>query len=287
MRILFRRPVLLLVLAVIMFLYCILEYNILLPVIFSFFAIGTGNFLESAMSFIQLIFRVIISPEMLTFGLLFLAGALIAASMAAAALFAGLFNIVNNVLDKKPKFKGEFVFGLKKHFLSLFTINLRVGLFSMLLTIFIMIACVPAIAATRAAAQDKPELVMGAAIVDVITFLVVFFCLLFYRSYILFWYPAALKFKRKTFSHGKRFVDSNFWRIAGRIVGYDIAFLLLGGLLLTGKLALMHEMDMNFALMFALLVLDWIFKTVFSGIVIVYIFSFFKKHSEHLKEETS
>lgn len=280
MKVLFKRPILLLIIAIVMLFYSIIEYNLLLPLLFSFFAIGTGNFFESAMSLIQLIFGIITSPLMLSKEMVLLTGVIIAAALVTGVLFGGIFNIINNVLDKKPKFKEEFLLGVKKYFLKLFTINIRVAFSAILMIIFNTVVCVPAIAATRTAAQGNLEFIAGVFIIDIVTICVVFFSFLYYRAYILFWYPSALKYPSKAFTHGKHFVDRNFWKIAKRISGYDIVFLIFGGAFLIGKLALMHDESMNFFIMFILLLLDWVFKTVFFGVFMIYVFSYFKRHSE-------
>ncbi|MCX7710044.1 MAG: hypothetical protein N2484_09350 [Clostridia bacterium] len=285
MRTLIKHPILLLITAIIMVFYCIFEYNLLLPVLFSFSAIGVGNFFESAMSFIQLIFSFMTSPGLLSMTLVYLVAVLLVVSLFFGVLFAGFFNMINNTLEKKPRFKGEFFLGLKKYSIRMFLINMRVLLFSILYIPFIMIVCVPAIAATRAAMQGKAELLAGSILVDVVTVCVLFFGILFYRMYILFWYPSALVQGKKAFSRGKQLADRYFWRITKRIVAFDLIFLFLGGMLLIAKLVLMHEQNMNSVLMFVVLVVDWVFKTLFFGTFILYVFAFFKKHYDLDREQ--
>jgi len=280
MRILFGRPFLILFMSAMALVYSVFEYNMVLPLAFGFTAIGVGNMLESAMSFIQLVFGLITSPGILSGGIIYFAGGLVISALAAGALLSGFLYVLNNTINGSPRASGEYIHGLKTYFSRISAVTLVIISSTVLYILFMMIVSVPAITVTRAAASGRLELFAGAVVTDVVTLGVLFFGCMFFRIYTLFWYPSSINYGKGAFIIAKRIADSNFWSITGRFILFDLVFILLQGALLAGKLFIMHQESMNPVYTLAILGLDWIFKTVFFGSFIVYIFSAFKAYNE-------
>ena len=104
--------------------------------------------------------------------------------------------------------------------------------------------------------------------VDVLTGVVLFFGLMFFRIYTFFWYPALINNEKRAFLKAKRFADKNFWKILNAIFIFDIIFV--------GFQMTFIKFDDNILF----LILKWIFLTVFYALLTTYIFAAYKKYSE-------
>jgi hypothetical protein len=259
-----KRPFIIIFFGILMIFFTALNnYNPLLPIIFGLSNMTGESIFESMVSLLQVILNPGLIPQII---LLFIGFALLA-SLIAGVVFSGYMYIIDKAVGNSEKVAGDFFTGLKKYFLKIFLTTLKVVLVSFFLVIFMMIVCVPAIVVTRVAMTDKPELLAAAIFIDFLTAAVLFFGLMFSRIYIFFWYPAIFKNETKPFTAGKRFVDGNFWSILGRLLVFDIVFVVFQYIIfVTG----------NSALKF---IISWIFGTVFIVTLIIYIFSFFNKYS--------
>ena len=280
MGIMLKRPALLITMSAIALIYCIFEFNFVLPLAFSFTAIGVGNVFEGIMSFIQMVTSIVTSPDMAFSGLLYLLGAVLFVSLAAGVVLGGYFKVLNGSLEGGSGRVREFAEGIKQYFLRMFLITFRTFIFFILFMLFTMVVFIPGLAVTRAASTDRVDLLLPAVLIDVVTVVVTFFGYLFLRMYLLYWYPAAMESGQKAFSRGKKIADAHFWPVVGRVLCYDLVYLLLQGSLTACKLYVMQMENPNSFFMPVLLIVDWVFKTLFFGSFVTYIFSSFKAYRE-------
>ncbi len=270
-----KRPALLVILGVLTFLYCYIEYSFIMPIVFGVSILKTGNVLDSIMHLIQIVLGYIpsISPTSIVFILL----AIIAVSMIAGLVLSGSLNVLNGALTDAPKEKKLFAKGIQKHYLKVSRVTFLSILYTVLFFIFIVIVAIPSIVITNAAVAEKTELMSVAYILDLITVGILFFGILFFKTYILFWYPAAINYDKKLFERGKRAADSSFWSIVVRFVGFDLLLLVFQmGLFYINTI--LSKNDSIVSEVFSVIILifvNWIFKTVLLISVISFVFSKF------------
>jgi hypothetical protein len=264
-RLIVRRPFVLLFPALILLVLCIADrYIQLLSIVSGLVSVTGGDALEGVVSLLQIFTDPGILPIMALAAVCFcIDGALLT-----GLVFSGYLNVVNTALCGKAEGKGDFAAGFKRYFFRITHISARVLFFGILTIVFIMVACVPAAVATRTAAGDKPELVMAAVFIDLLTVGVLFFLSLVFRAYLLFWYPAALNRNARFFHAARQVVGASFWKIVGRFFLFDVSFI-ASYFLFRGKYDSMP-----------LFIADWLFKTFYVVFVIVYVFSRFKLHEQ-------
>lgn len=258
------RPFIILFTGILVFGYCLVDY--ILSPLKVFFTMGLNNednILDSLMHFIQLIFNQLsdINTLFRVAGCYF--GSLIPASIFIGIILSGCLYIINNAVNRKPRKKREFLAGVKKYFFKISVISFKTLLISTLFIIFMLVASVPAIVITKAAASGKSELAAAATFINVLTFAVLFFGCMFFRTHIFFWFPAAINYKKRPFREGKRLVDAHFWGMVGRLIIFDIIFIMSEYIFISSNQS------------FLLFIANWIFKTVFLAFFITYIFSLF------------
>ncbi len=255
-----KRPVIIIVPAVLALVFSILNsYNPLIPVILGLSSATGGSFFDGIISALQLVLDPAIIPSIA----IFLAAALILGSLLAGLIFSGYFHIVRNTLEGIEKVKGDFTEGIKRYFLRIFLITLRAAFFAGLVLGIMSIATVPAIIISRAAATTKPELMLAAVFVDVLTAGVLFFAYMFSKVYLLYWVPAAVKTDKKPFTYAKQLVDEHFWRVVARFIVFDLVFAVFLFLVIVLSSALLK------------MLLSWIFITVFAIVLVIYVFNSF------------
>ena len=255
-----RRPVIIILPAVLALVFFVLNsYNPVLPVILGISSATGGSFFDGVISALQLIMDPVVIPGIAVF----LAGAVIFVSLLAGIILSGYFHILSNTLEGIGKTKSDFKAGIKKYFLKVFFISLKSTLFTGFISGIMIIAAVPAIIITRAAATTRPELMPAAIFVDILTAGVLFFGFMFSRVYLFYWYPAAVKNIKKPFKYAKRLVDGHFWQIVSRFVMFDLVFAVFLSLVLI-------TVSTVFKLFFG-----WIFITIFTTMLAIYIFHSF------------
>ncbi len=259
-----RRPFVIILPAALMLLFTLLNtYNPILPVIAGIASVTGSSLFDSLVSVIQLL----LNPSLIPVILVAFSGTVLLASLFTGLVLSGYFNVLVSALDGAPAKRGEFLEGLKRYFTRYFFISLRTVPFMLLLATFMLVSSVPAVIVTRAVTADKPELLIAAVFVDILTFAVLFFAFIFSRAYIFFWYPSGLKAGKKPFAYGKRLVDVHFWGIVLRIFVFDIVFAVFCYLTsITGSPILQ-------------LLLGWVFNTAFFTTLGVYVFNAFREFS--------
>ena len=273
-----KRPVLLLIIGIITFLYCFIEYSFIMPIVFGLSILKTGNIFDSIMHLIQIVLNNIttINPVNIVFVIV----GVTAVSLIAGLVLSGSLNVLNSSLIDSAKEKKVFAKGIQKHYLKVFRITFFSILFLVLFLIFMVVVAIPSIVITSAATTEKPELLSVSGILNFITIGIMFFSFMFFRVYILFWYPATINFDKKLFAKGKRAADASFWSIVLKFIWYDVLIVLFqvalfyANTLLSKDESMLSEVLSVAILLFA----NWIFKTVLVISILSFVFSKFIAH---------
>lgn len=263
-----KRPFIIAYFALLALAFCTLE--LYFPVIDVIIKLGTFNsndVLASIIYLLQLVLKLVLTPK----GILFLLLLIIGGSLLAGLLFSGWFFLINNTLEHKKKIKAELMIGIKEYFGKIFLITGVSSLLGVIFVIMCVVASVPAIVITKAAMDNKPELLLSAVIINTITLGVLFFAGMFFRIYISHWYIAAYNHKKKPFLIGKKRADSNFWVLVRSFLAFDIIFLVFTSVFMYADKLMGDDI--------ILFIGKWAFSTIFFSILVIYLFVLFKKPS--------
>lgn len=276
-----KRPFIILLFGIVTLFYYIIDYyNPIFSILFGFGAATGGDVFTGVIGFLQLLVNIFSDFGVLLKVLIAFICFVGIIALFIGFFFSGYFNIINNALEDKPKLKGEFTFGVRKYFAKVSLISFRALLISFLFIVFMSVATVPAIIATKSAIAGKTGFFIAAVFIDLLTLGVLFFGFMFFRIYIFFWYPASLGYENGGFRLGKRIADNCFWKVIGKFLAFDIVFFLFQFILGYLSSSLSKGTVGITAGSTAVWILNWLFKTVFFATFITYIFSAFKMHSE-------
>lgn len=260
LQIIFKRPFIIVFFGILALGYCAVDSFNPTGILLKYGTLSSGDIFGSIVFLLQFLLKLIISPK----GIAFIAAFLLAAAFIIGFVFSGYFYAVNNALEGRPKVKGEFAEGFKKHFGRIFAMSFLFLLLSFVFAMFIIIAAVPAMVVTNAAFAGKPGLTLTAFLVDLVTLIVLFFSFMFYRIYMSFWYPAAISVGIRAFSVGKRTADSFFWNLVKRFFAIDIIFILF------------QILSVGIGSSYPALAIKWVFYTLFFAFVVTYVFTLFR-----------
>lgn len=265
-----KRPFIIIFFALIM-LACTLvnSINPIVPIAAGLMNVTGSGLFESVVSALQ----AILDPGVIPVLLLLFIGVALLASLLAGILLPGLMQIVSNALYGREKVAGEYRHAIGKFFTKIFVITLKAFLYAEFFTVFLMIACVPAAVITRAAFTNKPDLMLAAVFVDILTVCVLFFGLMFSRAYIFFWYPAVINGEKRPYLAGKKRADKNFWKLAGRLLVFDIVF------------AVFQLFIYLIGNAIAQFFIGWIFSMVFFTCLTVFVFDLYQEQDEKVKTD--
>ncbi len=251
------------------------NFNPLTNIFLKWSTLSGGDIFQSIVIMLQIVLKVVMNVQ----GIILLAAFLVAVSICIGIIFSGYFGMVNNALEGKPKERGEFTSGIKRFFFRIFLMSFAFLFLTVVFAVFILVASVPAMVITNAALSGSPELLITAVVIDFITLSVVFLGFMFFRTYMSFWYPAAMTYGAKAFIMGKRTADGYFWGLVSRFIAFDIIFILF------------QLIIMGISGTIAALIIKWIFYTAFFSVLITYVFAAFKilsvKNKRLLKEEAA
>ena len=256
-----KRPFVILYACFVAFLYGVVDYyNPVTSILFRLNALGKSDFFQNAVSILQFLSDPQMVPKFLV---LFACVAIIGGAFAGLFLSGG-FYIIRNLLEGREKEKREFLTGLKKQFLRVFLISVRVIFVGLVFLVIILIAAIPAMVLTRTAAEGRADILAAAILVDLLTAGVLYFSVIFFSLYSLFWYPAALAGFKKPFVAGKQTADRSFWRSAGLVSIYIVIFIGFNLLFSLSRSVLLTFLG------------QWAFRTVFFTFFITSIFAAFR-----------
>jgi hypothetical protein len=266
-----KRPFIIIFFGIFTLIYSIFDYYIpVMNIIALLNSFMTGDLFTSLVSLIQWALKLITTIK----GMLFVLFAVVFISLLIGIILSGYFSIINNTLNNKSRDKGEFSEGLKKYFIRIWLVSL-IGLsIAVVFILILMVAWIPALIVTKAAAAGKSGFFITALLVDFITIGVSFFGLMFLRVYLVFWIPSIFNNDKKAFSKGKYLVDTNFWSLVVRFLLLDILFIVFQSLMI------------NAGTSFIIVIVKWIFNTVYFGFYITYIFSLFKAFTSKMELRT-
>ncbi len=216
-----KQPLIIITIGIIMLVMAVI--NMFLPVlamIVGIVRITGGDFYNSMLA----VMRMLIEPSNIPMILLAVVVLALLISVAIALLLPGYLLIVNDGLSNNVKIKHLFIMGIRSYFAKFFLISIRSTLLSAIFGMFILVASVPAIVITRIALSSKPDLMMAAVFIDILTACVIFLSLSFYTIYTYMWYIASLTATKMPFKAGKAVADQNFWKIAMGLLVFDIIF---------------------------------------------------------------
>lgn len=264
-----KKPFIIVFWAVLMLIATSLGY--LLPVFRVLFELGTisgSNVFESLMSFVQLVYSYLSDIRIVAIFVTVLLLLLFSIAVISGVLLSGYLFKLNNAISKKESHKGEFSYGVKQYFNKICIMNFSLLLTGTVIFIIMLVASVPALVITSALVEKGREMLPQVLFVDVLTGFVLFFCMMFFRIYAFFWYPAAINNKKKPFKEARRITNKHFWKIVLVFVIFDVVYIVFQMLFV--------KFDDNLLL----LLLKWIFTSIFFAVYTTYIFTAFKKYSK-------
>lgn len=261
-RVIKKRPFIILYMGALILAYYIIDsYNPITSILAEMNTFFSDDISESIISLLQFIFDPGIFPLMA----IMIAGLSVIGGIVWALAFAGYLNVVDNAVDNKPPVKGEYLQGFKGSFLRLAFISMRFLFFAFIFVLFMLVASVPAIIITKSASLARLDILFAAIFVDVLTAGIIFFGLMFVRIYMFFWLPAAYYHNKKTFTIGKRVSDNGFWSIVKSLILFDIIFVAF------------QYLFSKISIPFLVFVGNWAFETAFFTVLVIYVFTTFKK----------
>jgi hypothetical protein len=276
----FRRPFIVIYTGFLTLMFCIvLDFNPLTSLIMGFNRIGKGDFLESIIYTIQILYNSIFGTKNFFIGAAIFIVFLVVLSIILGVILSGFFNIVNKAVGGTPKSGREFPEGIKKFAFRTSWLLFRAIVICFLVYILILISTVPAVILTKAWLSGKVELIAVMALLDVITCGVVILGFMFLAIYITFWLPASFNFGKRAFTMGKRAADVNFWRIFVHYIIFGVVF--LGSHMIISNI----KVGATGTLTVSLFVIDWLIKTLIFCTYIIYLFSAFKRGQKSLRTE--
>jgi hypothetical protein len=289
----FKRYDLIIIFSLMTLIYCIMEYYLFFPLVLGMSVLKSGSVLEIVIYVIQFAFKYLFKIKYLIYGLI----AIVALGLLFGLIFSAIFYALNNFLSKKvqPKdgvfkiefLKSQYIKGIKQHFWKMSLISVSTVLYTILFIAFMMVVTIPAIAILRGQIEGKIDFLPLAIVLTIITAIVLFFGFMFFRIYILFWYPATFSFKRKIFAIGKKAADTFFWQIVSFLVVFDIVFCLFQLMLIFLNSLMVGGQGIGFLRFLVLILLNWIVKVVLFTTLIVFVFSKFLQFKKRIMTKTT
>lgn len=257
-----KQPLILVIIASIMLAAAI--FNAFIPLVAMIVGVinmAGGGFFDSVLSIVHIVTDSDNIPTILIL-LAMLTGI---GSVGIGLLLPGFLLLVGDGIERKGgRKKGLLREGIKKYFFSFFPMALLTALASLLLAAFLLISSVPAIIVTRAAMTTKPDLLIAAIFLDIVTIGVFFMCLSFFSAYIYMWFIAASTGVEKPFRTGKAIADRKFWNLALGLLIFDIVFVIV--------IYLIYSFDSQILRY----VMGWVFTTAFFTTLAVYLVRFYR-----------
>jgi len=220
-----------------------------------------ANFSISLLSMLQMF----LDPGIIPTLLIAIAILSVLVSIIAGLLLPGFLMAVDNGLADGSQKRGLFSEGIKRFFTRYFLMTFETSLLTVVAVVFLIISAVPAIVVTRAAFTEKPDLMLAALFIDIITVGVLFLSTTFFRVYVYMWYIAALKGERRAFAAGKAVADRKFWNLAAGLLAFDVVFAVLIYIIYLSESQVLRYVS------------GWLFTTAFFTTLAVYLVETYRK----------
>jgi hypothetical protein len=260
-----KRPFIIIMIGILMFLAAVV--NAFVPVIamiMGIINITGGGIFEGILSILQML----IEPGAIITGLEILAVFALFAAIAAGLLLPGYLLVVGDSVEQGRGKQGLFLFGLKTFLFKVFLMTIKAVLSAAFLAVFLMVAGVPAIVVTKAALTTRPNLMIAAVFVDIVTVGVLFLSLSFFKAYVFMWFLAAVNGLAKPFRTGKSIADRSFWKLALGMLSFDVVFAVVIFTIYLSNNQLFRY------------VAGWVFASGFFTVFAVYLVQFFREGSK-------
>jgi len=252
--------------SIIALIYCFIDYYVY-SIFSSFIQLGYSSGIDNIMHLLQMAYNLTTDSKTFISVLVFFLLFIFLLSIPSALVLSGFLNAVNNAVYGKKRVKGELVQGVKKYFTRIWPVTLVALLAAILFIIFVFVASVPAMIILKAVFEGRSELIGAAAFVGALTAFVLFFCSIFLRIHLLFWYPAVMGKVKKPFSSVKRLAGEKFWPLTARLLVFDVIY------------AFYIMLSMKIRSTFALFIVNWLFISLFFSFFAIYIFVLYKQIS--------
>ncbi len=253
------------------------QMNPIFSLVFHFDISRQGNVFNTLLTTLRLAMEFLSDTGYMSLVILVFTGLLIVVSLLLALVFSGGFNVMNLEITGRRS-SGGFREGVRKYFLKYSVVNFTVLLLGTVFVLFMAIVTIPALVISSSWVNGKPELMTTALFVDFITLLTVFFGFMFFRTFLLFWYPALVNVPERAFTIGKRVADSNFWPIVAGFALFDIVFIVFEFAFSVFSFMAASYESPAIILSVVIFILRWAFETLFFLVFGVFVFDRFIRY---------
>lgn len=275
----FREPKIYILSIVLMFLYCVVEFNFILPLLLGASKIGVGSIFDTVVYFFRLFLTGLTFLEGNTKLLLQVSILFIILTAIVSLFSSGYFHVVNSFLEGKS---GKFWQGCRIHFFRILVICFKIFILAIMFFVFCSIVTIPSIILSKLS-NVKGEMTILSGILTFLTVIVLGFQILVFRLYSIFWIITAFHFKKRIFKIAKIIADSYFWDIFLRIFILDLIFLVIQATFININNMYLSKGDSSWLSSSLLFILNWLFKSTFFSILISYLFIIFKHYKSKLE----
>ena len=210
-------------------------------------------------------------------------GAVILASFIIAVIanvfLSGYIYIIKNTLEKRKKSKSDFLKGIKKYFIKLLPVSAANFIGTAMIIIFVAVSIIPFIIFIDLANSKNTIFFNIVILFGFISFMILYILYIFFRAYMIFWYPSAIFRGKDSFKRVKKLVDERFFFVAWLIILFDGIYIIYS---YANFVFLSGNLD-NTPIMIASFSADIIFKTFLFAFTVTYVVSLFK--SFHLAKK--
>jgi hypothetical protein len=256
--------------SLIMLIYCIADYKNPIYSIVQLATIGGANIFNSTLILLQ-----VLNPSNLIKLPIFIFVAAIALALIISLAFSGYFSVVSGTLGNNGQVRGKFFAGIKRYFTKTFVISFITILLGFVILAGLGVSVVPAITITSASLAGKPEMFIPAILLDMLTFLIIFFISMFFRIYFFLWYPSSFENDKRAFRIGKRAGDTYFWPILIRLFAFDVVY----AAFIAANFVLVEYKTGSSIISIIIFIANWIFRTIFFSAFVTFFFSVYKSYA--------
>lgn len=278
-RILAKRPSILILTIILSSILCIVE-NLFITLFYGITMFKTGSPFDDYINIIQFVIDTVLVPQTAVKIITALTVLVVAVALLVALLLSGYFHILSNAVEGKNKKSGsEFFSGVRKYFLRMVSLNLWTLCGAILFGIYALIASVPAAIFIDNAFSGAVNIFAG-ILLFVVTLAVLFFSFAFFRQYIAFWYPSAFLYDKHHFKIAKKISDNNFWNLLSKFIIFDILIVLFEALYVVANFSMANAQVISNTTSTILLIVNIIFKTIYIALLVCFVFYSFKKYND-------
>lgn len=265
-RVIIKRPFILWFFSVLALVWSLIDfYNPITPILMGFSNIGSENSFSAIVSLLQFL----LDPSVILPVLLLFLGISAAAALLGGVLLSGYFFIVNNAVNGKKKYRGEFFNGVRRNFPNIALMIFATAILGFATLVFFMIASVPAVVISRASSNADMKFLLTILFIGFLTITVIYFLSMFFRVYFLFWYTAVINSPKNFFQAGKQVSDRAFWKVFRVMLAFDAVFIVF------------QLIFFGLGTSFIVVPIKWIFRSLFYPLLLTYFFGMYKLYTQN------